>query len=133
MEGVCSFSERVGTSCGESRGVNELVNLLDCQSDLKGHLSSCHLSKSNLIEYELILVRAGLFGLSFEQMSGMTVCCKHRNTLGRYWRPLKACQYPKHTGSNRQCKGGHVINAQMSEDIMKLYGKLIQAGSRKFS
>lgn len=133
MEDICSFSEKAGISCGESRGVKKIENLLECLSDIKSHLESCHLSKSKLKEYQLILVRAGLFNISTEQISCMTVCCKHRHSLGKFWRPLKACQYPMHTGSTRECKGRHVINPEMSEDIMKLYGKLVQAGSRKFS
>ena len=128
MEGICSFSGKAGISCGESRGVNKVENLLQCVGDIKTHLESCHLSKTNLKEYELILLRAGLFSLSTEQISSMTVCCKHRNSLGKFWRPLKACQYPMHAGSTRECKGRHVINPQMSEDIMKLYDKLVQAG-----
>ena len=132
MEGICSFSEKAGITCGECRGVKKIDNLLECLGDVKNHLGSCHLSKSNLNEYQLILVRAGIFNLNAEQISYMTVCPKHRNYLGKFWRPLKTCQYPMHTGSTRECKDRHVINPQMSEDIMKLYNKFVQAGSRKF-
>lgn len=133
MDTTCSLSERVGISCGESRGVIEVQSLLDCQSDISGHLASCHLSKSDLKEYELILVRAGLFHLPIEQVQCMTICQKHRNNLGKFWRPLKSCQYPKHSGAARECKGRHVFNSQLSEDVLKFNGKLVQVGSRKFS
>ena len=79
MEGICSFSGKVGISCRESRGVNKVKNLLQCIGDIKTHLETCHLSKTNLKEQKLILLRAGLFNLSTEQISSMTVCCKHRN------------------------------------------------------
>lgn len=132
MDSVCSFSERVGISCGESRGVHRIQNLLECESDISSHLATCHLTKSNLKEYELILLRAGLFDLNTEQIDCMTVCTKHRHNLGKFWRPLKSCQYPKHSGTTRECKGRHVINPELSGDILKLYGKLVQVGSRKF-
>ena len=94
MEGIYSFFEKAGITCGECRGVKKIDNLLECLGDIKNHLDSCHLSKSNLKEYQLFLVRAGIFNLSYEQMSYMTVCPKHRNYLGKFWRPLKRVNMP---------------------------------------
>ena len=41
----------------------ENVMLTICKDDIRGHLSSCHLSWENIEEYELILARAGLFDI----------------------------------------------------------------------
>ena len=41
----------------------ENVMLTKCKDDIRGHLSSCHLSWENIEEYELILARAGLFDI----------------------------------------------------------------------
>jgi hypothetical protein len=117
--------------CGENRGASNLVNLNECQQDVEVHLSSCHLSRSNLKEHELILLRAGLFHVTGEQLNNMNICPSHRNKLGKFWRPLRSCQYPEHCGPSRQCKGRDVINVQLSEAVFKLYGKLVQVGSRK--
>ena len=38
MEGICPFSGKAGISCGESRGVNKVENLLQCVGDIKTHL-----------------------------------------------------------------------------------------------
>ena len=52
--------------------------------------------------------------------------------LGRFWRALKSCQYPGHTGKVTSLAGKHVINFQMADEICFLFGKTITAvGSRK--
>ena len=49
------------------------MNLNECQHDIKVRLSRCHLSKSNLKEYELILLRVGLFEVTEEQIKSMNI------------------------------------------------------------
>jgi hypothetical protein len=132
MEKRCSLSHLGNILCGQSRGVSAIVSLLDCKEDIQHHLASCHLSKSNLNEYELILARAGLFRLHNEQIKSMVVCARHRHTLGRYWRPLRTCQYPGHTGKKRSFKGRNVFNVPLSEEVHNLFGSLVQVGSRKY-
>ena len=129
----CSFSGIQSILCGESRGVSEIVDLVDCKDDVSAHLSSCHLSKSELKEYDVVLARAGLFELSHEQISKMKICSRHRNNLGKLWRPRTTCQYPTHTGPSSRCKGKHVFNLQLSQDVYKFHGNLVQIGSRKYS
>ena len=131
METRCSLSNLGNIVCGESRGMSTNVNLLECTEDVHNHLVSCHLSKSSLKEYELILARAGLFHLENEQLKSMVVCPNHRNILGRFWRPLRSCQYPTHAGKKRCYKGRNVVNLQLSEEVHKLFGTLVQIGSRK--
>ena len=134
MENSCSLSGLGQFSCGESRGVTGNVSILECNRDIQTHLRSCHLSRLNITEYELILARAGQFNLNRDQMVNMTVCPRHRDNLGRYFRPLRSCQYPvHHAGPVSRCSGRDVINIMMSEDCLKLYGVLIHISSRKYS
>ena len=59
----CSFSGFGKSSCGGFRGSDRVCRLRECQEDkfITIHLKTCHLSKlSGTMEYELILVRAGL-------------------------------------------------------------------------
>ena len=110
----CSLFGLGAISCGGDRGASNAVNLNECQHDIKVHLSRCHLSRSNLKEYQLILFRAGLFHVTEEQIENMNICPNHRNKLGRFWGPLRSCQYPQHCGPVRQlCNGGDVFNVQL--------------------
>ena len=72
MEKNCSFFGVGGILCGESRNSLKISSLFDCNENIQSHLSSCHLSKSNLKENELIAIRAGMFHLdqdNFKKMS----------------------------------------------------------------
>ena len=93
MDKNCSLFGLGSICCGENRGASNLVNLNECQQDVEVHLSSCHLSRSNLKEYVLILLRAELFHVTGEQLNNMNICPSHRNKLGKFWRPLRSCQY----------------------------------------
>ena len=132
MENSCSLSGLGQSSCGESRGVTSNISILECNGDIETHLRSCHLSRLKITEYELILARAGHFNLNPGQIAKMTVCPRHRDNLGRYFRPLRSCQYPVHNGPVRKCGGRDVVNITMAEDCLKLYGVLIHVGSRKY-
>jgi hypothetical protein len=132
MEKICSFFGLGNVSCGDSRGADEVIQLSTCTSDVSVHLAMCHLSKSRLSESQLILARAGLFDVSPEQLKSMTICPSHRNKLGRYWRPLRSCQYPTHSGPVHQYKNRKVFNLQLTMEVHKLYGRLVQIGSRKY-
>lgn len=123
----CSLFGLGKISCGADRGASNAVNLNECQHDIKVHLSRCHLSKSNVKEYELILLRAGLFQVTEEQIKSMNICPNHRNKLGRFWRPLRSCQYLGYCGTSRQlCNSRDVFNVQLSEVVFKLYGNLFK-------
>ena len=53
------------------------------------HLKSVKVSSSSVVsEGELILLRAGIFD---DDGKGMTVCPKHRECPGVYWRPSRLC------------------------------------------
>ena len=128
----CSFHEILQTDCGSSRSIDTHVLLPECEANISAHLASCHLSQSlGITEYELILAKAGLRGLSTTHVASMTICPKHRHLLGRFWRPPKSCQYPSHSGKAKSVAGRHAINWQMAEEIHLFFGMSIAVGSRK--
>ena len=129
----CFFREIVETECGPCRFVEGNVLVSECMDDITFYLTSCHLSKcSKINENELILVRAGIRGLSEEQVAKMTICPRHRHLLGRFWRAPRSCQYPDHTGKITSVTGRHVVNFQMASEISILFDKTIPVGSRKY-
>jgi hypothetical protein len=132
MEVSCSFVGVGGIFCSESCGLQEIGCLRDYKEDIKNHLHSCHLSKLDLKEYELIAIRAGMFHLNEDHFKNMFICPSHRHNLGQFWRSLRTCQYPIHSGPTRKCEGRHVFNVELSEAVFTLYGKLIQVRSRKY-
>ena len=132
MERKCSLAGIGNFACGESRGKNQLINVIECNEDIQNHLRSCHLARLNISERELILARAGHFNPTEQQMANMHVCSKHRDQLGRFFRPLRSCQYPLHNGPTRKCHGRDVISLKLSQECLTLYGSLVQLGSCKY-
>ena len=56
----------------------------------------------------------------------------HRHRLGKFWRESKTtCQYPKHSGENKQVKGRGTVGFQMAKEIMT-YRECVPVGSRMF-
>ena len=94
----------------------ENVMLTKCKYDIRGHLSSCHLSSEN----QLILARAGLFIclIFWSQLEKMGVCPRH--ALGKEWRPLRSCQYPTHPSKKKKVKGSHVVQLKLAKEIHKI-------------
>ncbi|KAL9954031.1 hypothetical protein ACROYT_G041519 [Oculina patagonica] len=131
MEELCflSYTSKYKGSCGNSRGITELVRLGDCNDSVVNHLTSCHLSRENLTEHELILARAGVFELPPSKASEMFICPKHRHSLGKYWKQRRPCQYPTHRGGKKAIKSRDVINVRMAKEIMKLHGVVVPIGS----
>ena len=69
----CSFSAIPNTSsisCGSTRGRTEVVFLLECRDDISPHLKACHLSRSGLEEYEVILASGRHFRHSQGKVEG---------------------------------------------------------------
>ena len=130
---MCSFSTRIKSECGSHCSSVENVMLTKCKDDIRGHLSSCHLSWENIEEYELILARAGLFDVPESQLEKMWVCPRHRNALGKEWRPLRSCQYPTHPSEKKKVKGSHVVQLKLAKEIHKMHGVTVEMGSRKYS
>ena len=88
----CSLYEILQSPCGSSREEVEHVLLSECNADISAHLASCHLSKcSEVTEAKLIMARTGIQHLSRIQLEGMTICPRHRHSLGRFWRGPRSC------------------------------------------
>ena len=115
-----------GKNCGSSRGLSGLVRLSKCIDEVEQHLTSCHLSKEVLSENEPILARTGQFHHAWEDKQKISICYRHRHTLGRFWRSAKVtCQYPGHAGVRKRIQGRDVITLQMSQDIQKLFEDIL--------
>ena len=88
----CSIGKVVGTDCGLSARfpvMKEMIPIPSCSRDVTMHLKSVKVSSSSVVsEGELILLRAGIFD---DDGKGMTVCPKHRECPGVYWRPSRLC------------------------------------------
>ena len=107
----CSFSGLGKSSCGDFRcSTYTVCRLRECQEDITNHLKARLLSKlSGMMEYELILVRAGLFDVPPHRQEEMFACPKHRHNLDCNWRPLRRCRY-LHSGARKKLKNYHFIN-----------------------
>jgi hypothetical protein len=73
MEKNCSFAGLGNFACGESRGIQKVVKIGECNEDICNHLRSCHLTRLTINESELILARAGHFNPTQEQLTNMTI------------------------------------------------------------
>ena len=136
MEPICSFSELAKSSCGEFRKSPYIVRkLLECKDDITGHLQACCLCSlvGQIEEFELILIRAGIFHFSPNQLEKMWICPKHRYNLGRNWRPLRTCQYPLHSGAKKALKNIDVVTLSMSRHVHKIFGITVPIGSGKIN
>lgn len=129
----CFLRSKDGKNCGPSRGSSGVIRLSECNDKIANHLISCHLSKENVNESELILARAGLFNLPRTDLQGMWICYRHRHMLGRFWRSSKVtCHYPEHSGEKKRVQGRDVISLQIAQDVQKLFGVIVPIGSGSF-
>lgn len=125
-----SHSSMYRGSCGNSRGLSDLFRLGDCNDSITSHLNTCHLSKESMTEYELILIRAGIFqSPSLSEVNEMMICPRHRHSLGKYWKQRRPCQYPTHHGGRKAIKNRDVVNVNMAKEINKLHGVIVPIGS----
>ena len=128
---ACSLFGNGKIACGEPRGTVEVISLIECVDDITHHLKSCHLSRVKVMEYELILARAGLFHLPNDEIRKVTVCPKHRHNLGKYWRPLITCQYPQHKGRKTTLHCKNPVNCSMAQEIQEVFSAPVPVGLRK--
>ena len=105
---------------------SHLISLGVCSR--RGRRSIPTLSESNLI-----LNRAGLFGLGLQRTGEMTICPKHRRELTIDWagRKSSACSYPSHRGPRKQMKNVRRINISISEEVFARYEISVPIGSGK--
>ena len=89
MDVKCSFSSLVGGSCSydprdRSRST-EVIPFLNCKRDIAGHKSSLSITDVET-EIELILGRVSTSFSSELNLSELTICPRHRSSLGIGWR-----------------------------------------------
>ena len=81
----CFLFYKDADGCGDFKREGELVPLSECNTHISALLRQCHLSKECLSEKELILLMcAGYFCLTEQQMQRMMVCPRHPANLGQY-------------------------------------------------
>ena len=84
-----------------------------------------------IISYKMCAVKVRNAKLR-NYLKTMFICPSHRHNLGRFWRPLRLCQYSLHSGPVHKCTGRDVFNVSLSKAVFTIYGKLIQVASRKY-
>ena len=67
-----------------------------------------------------------------DKLKKIRVCPRHRYGLGKYWRPSKLCQYPRHKGTPTSVKSREVINPTIAKEVFQLFGISVPIGSRKY-
>lgn len=77
------------------------------------------------------LNRAGLFGVSDEEMQAMTICPKHRRDLTIDWsgRKGQVCCYPTHKGPKKKVNLPRRVNAAMSAEIFVAFNIVVPIGA----
>ena len=114
----CSFGSE-DSVCGPFGANSTTLLLVKCEEDMTSHLISLGVSSKHgrrsiptLIESNLILNRAGLFGLGLQRTGEMTIIPKHRRELRVDWagRKSNTCCYPSHRGPRKQLKNVRRIN-----------------------
>ena len=129
--GLCgNFADSV---CGPFGANSTILPLVKCEEDMTSHLISLGVSSKRgrrsiptLSESNLILNRAGLFGLGLQRTGEMTICPKHRRELTVDWagRKSSTCSYPSHRGPRKQMKNVRRIN------ILNIFSIAISASCR---
>lgn len=126
---ACTAGRRLKTKCGLSSrypSQREVIPVAECTRNCTSHLQNLKVSKERLSEGNLILLRVGIF----ENSQSATVCPKHRELLGIYWRSIHRCQHPLHK-SRKPGKCDRGVSSQMSKEIKEQWNILVQVGSGK--
>ena len=65
----------------------------------------------------------------------MTVCPKHRECLGVYWRPSRLCKYPFHRdgASRNKAKCDRGVSKKLSMEVKRKWNSLLPIGSGEIS
>ena len=130
---VCFMESKNGSGCGDFKGLNTLTSLLQCCDHISAHLKPFQRSNKDVLEYQLILARAGHFCLREEKVGEMFVCPKHQGGLGKYWYCLKSvCQHPEHKGKLKGVKGDRVFNVRVAKDVFAVFGIVIPIRSHEY-
>ena len=125
---ACTIGRRHRTKCGLSSrypSQREVIPITECTRNTTTHLANLKVSRIQISEKDLIASRVGVFE---NESNSMTVCPKHREVLGIYWRPVHRCQHPLHKSSKPgKCDRG--VTLEMSKEIKDQWDVLVQTGS----
>ena len=118
-----------------------ILLLVKCEEDMTSHLTSLGVSSKRgrrsiptLSESNLILNRAGLFGLGLQRTGEITLfVLKHRRELAVEWAGRKSStrSYPSHRSPRKQMKNVRRINISISEEVFVRYQISVPIGSGK--
>ena len=142
MDVKCSFSSLVGGSCSydprdRSRST-EVIPFLNCKRDIAGHKSSLSITDVET-EIELILGRVSTSFSSELNLSELTICPRHRSSLGIGWRRgSNLCRVPppisKHGGqAQKNAKAERGLGKSACYLIWKQLGIFIPVGSGMYT
>ena len=130
---TCSFGSQ-DSLCG-THGINStMLPLIKCEEDMSSHLINLAVGSKRgqiISERDLILNRAGLFGLRSNDISAMTICPKHRRKFTNDWSGRKSttCSHPSHRGPRKQMKTVRRVNVSMSAELFALHQVSVPVGS----
>ncbi|PFX18173.1 hypothetical protein AWC38_SpisGene17466 [Stylophora pistillata] len=117
--------------CGNSkhyRNIKEYLPLRSCRRGITSHLQRLKTSQTNIKgEWQLILLRAGLFD---EDGETLTICPLYRDSFGTIWnssRPVTKCHHPLHVRVGAKSERG--ISLDISKEIQVYRGVLVPIGS----
>ena len=131
----CSFGLE-DSVCGRFGANSTILLLVKCEEERTSHLTSLGVSSKRgrrsiptLSESNLILNRAGPFGLALQRTGEMTFfVLKHRQELTVEWAGRKSskCCYPSH---RKQMKNVRRINISISDEVFARYQISVPIGS----
>ena len=138
MEAKCSFGSLVGGPCSydprdRSRST-EVIPFLNCKRNIAGHKSSLSIADVET-EIELILSRTVTSFTTELNLSELTICPRHRSSLGIGWRRgSNNCQIPSpissHDGQAQKVpKAERGLAKDSCHFIWKKLGLFIPVGS----
>ena len=140
---ICSFGSNQDSICGSFGNNFTILPVTKCEEDMSSHLISLGVSwkrgrrstEAKISELDLILNRAGFFGLEANAVAAMTICPKHRRELTLDWpgRKSTTCSHPYHQGLRKQMKTVRRVNASMSAEIFALHKVSVPVGSGKLN
>ena len=129
---TCSFGSQ-DSLCGSYGNNSTMVPLMKCEEDMSANLITLGVSSNHgqiMSERDLILNRAGLFGLQSNDIASMTICPKHRRKFTNDWpgRKSTTCCHPFHRGPRKQMKTVRRVNISMSAELYALHQVSVPVG-----
>jgi hypothetical protein len=123
------------SDCSESYSkVFGSFELKDCNDDIQNHLVSIKIIETKIKnEKELILLRCGIDPSLSSPIDNISICAKHRKTLGIQWKQANKCCNPDHAKISNKTRCQYKINSTRAKAIIKLTNfKLINSSYKAY-